>query len=537
MHKELILQKDLNIKMRAGLEKIASIVKRTLGPGGLPIIIQRMGQDLRGEPLGPKITKDGVSVANECASKDEAEDLIIQAIKHICRKTNDVAGDGTTTAIVLGEALINQMLSALDKDSSLNPQLVRESVEAAVLEVIKVLKQRAQPIKDLKIIRQVAAISANGNSEIGDALGEAFEKVGAEGVITVDEGSTSKITLEIVEGYQINRGAEAQARFFNNKDQTRFESENCALIIYDGNLYNYTDIVTAMKIVYGLDAEGKPSKPIIPIVFMANEFSQEVIQFMLIQKAEGGLNLCAVKGPHTTTVRSGYYDDLAVLTGGERLGNGSRSLANINGDDIGLVGKISIDKYKTTLYDCQGEEEPILERVRQLKALKKEAESPYDAQVIGDRIGALTGGVAKIGVGGFTEFEIKEKYDRMEDALNSSRAAIEEGVVEGGGLALARIAWELKSDTVGQCILKAALVAPFNQLLENVGVSLDAKVLTQLRQNKNMVYDARNKRLVNYMIAGIIDPVKITRAALENAVSIASLLSTAGGGIYYTRKE
>lgn len=538
MNKEIISRQDLNPKILSGLSKIAGAVKRTLGPGGLPYLIQRLGQDLRGEPLGPKITKDGVSVANECASTDEAEDLIIQAVKHICRKTNSIAGDGTTTAIVLGEAIVSETLKLLDEMPELNPQLVRESLEEEATIIIEELKSIAKPVNDFSIIRQVATISANGDKEIGNILGDAFEAVGAEGVVTVDEGATNQVTLDIVEGYQINRGAEAQNRFFNNKDQTRFEADNAALIIFDGDLYNYTDLLPALKSIYGLNEKGEPTKTVVPVVVMANAFSQEVIQFMLVQKSQGGLNLCAVKGPHTTTVRSGYYDDIAVLTGGERLGNGERSLTNFKEGDEGLIGKVIIDKYKCTIYDAQGTEESILERVNQLKALKERAESPYDAQVIGDRLASLTGGVAKIGVGGATEFEIKEKYDRIEDALNASRAAIEEGIVAGGGITLRRIAQkylENPNATIGQKILGKALCYPFCQILDNIGVK-DAEV-GRLLKDESLVYDARNKKIVDYMKAGIIDPVKVTRVAFENAISIAGLLSTAGGGIVYLRDK
>ena len=540
MHKEIISQEDLKPKIKSGLKKIADPVKRTLGPGGLPIIIQRLGQALNGEPLGPKITKDGVSVANECTSADEQEDLIIQTVKHICKRTNVVAGDGTTTAIVLGEAIVNEILKVLEEQPDLNPQLVRESVEKESRKILKELGDLALPVEDMEVIRQVATISSNGDTEIGDILGDAFEHVGAEGVVTVDEGSTNHLTLDIVDGYQINRGTEAGDRFFNNKDKTRFEAENAALIIYDGKLFNFTDILPAVNILAGVK-NGQPTKTFPPVVIMANDFSQEVIQFLLIQKAEAGLQFCAVKGPHTTTVRSGYYDDMAVLTGGTRLGNGGRSIKNFKEGDDGLVGRVIIDMYKCTLYDCQGAEDSILERVNQLKALKQRAESPYDAQVTSDRLASLTGGIAKIGVGGATDFEIKEKYDRIEDALNASRAAIEEGIIPGGGVALLRVANKLGNllqPSIGQKILSKALRSPFNQILENIG-SKDIKNITKrlLNGDNSYVYDARIKSVVNYLEAGIIDPVKVTRSALENAVSIASLLSTAGGGIVYAKDK
>ncbi len=537
--KELIFKENLLPKILAGLTKIASMVKRTLGPGGLPIIIQRTGQALNGEPLGPKITKDGVSVAEECSDPDPVQDLVIQAVKHICKKTNTIAGDGTTTAIVLGEAILKSTFEELDNNSELNPQLVKESLEAETKNIISQLKALATPIKDHDMIKQVATISSNGDEEIGNILGEAFKQVGAEGVITVDEGSSTGMTLQTVEGYQVSRGAEGRDRFFNNQELTKFESENTAIIIYDGKLLDFSDLLPALQIIAEVDENGVPSKPLPPVLIFANEFSNEVIQFLLIQKAEKALQFCCVKGPHTTHVRSAYYDDIAVITGGTRLGNGNRSLRAFQLGDEGLVKKVVVDKYKTIFFEGQGSEDDIIKRVDQLKALKSSAESPYDAQVISDRIAALTGGVAKIGVGGATEFEIKEKYDRIEDALNAARAAIEEGVLPGGGIVLYRIAEEFSKNplNIGQKILGVALKAPFNQILENIGVKLSADTLEVLLTNREYTYDARNKKLALALAAGIIDPVKVTRTALENAVSIASLLSTAGGCIVYTRDK
>lgn len=536
MHKEIITKEDLQKKMREGLTEIASVVKRTLGPGGLPIIIQRVGQAINGEPLGPKITKDGVSVANECGSNDVYKDLIIQSVKHICRKTNAVAGDGTTTAIVLGEALVKYMLEELDKDPQLNPQIVKEEIEKEARNIIEELKKIAITVKDTDTIKNVATISANGDEEIGQIIGDAFAAVGAEGVVTVDEGSTNTTTLDILDGYQINRGAEGRDRFFNNKELTKFEAENAALIIYDGKLLSFTDLVPALQTLAGFDPQTQQAKrQLPPVVIMANEFSNEVIQFLLMQKAEMGLQFCAVRGPHTTNVRSGYYDDIAVMSGGTRLGNGNKSLRAFEEGDEGLVGRVVIDKYKCTLYDGQGDEEVILERVDQLKAMRDVAESPYDAQVISDRIAALTCGVAKIGVGGATDFEIKEKYDRIEDALNAARAAIEEGVVPGGGTTLLRLSSNMNTETVGGKILKRAMLAPFNQILENIGVDKPEDINKLTKKDSNLVFNARDKIIVDAFEAGIIDPVKVTRSALENAVSIASLLSTAGGGIVYIK--
>jgi chaperonin GroEL len=528
MNKRIINKEALAPKIIEGVTEIAAIVKRTLGPGGLPILIQRIGQQPNGDPLGPKITKDGVSVADECFSPDPEKDLVIQAVKSICRRTNSVAGDGTTTAIVLGEAILLETLAELKADPMLNPQLVRESVEAASREVIEELKRQAVKIKDPKSIAQVATISANGEVEIGEIVGAAFQKVGVEGVVTVDEGHGTGISLDLVEGYQIQRGAESRDNFFNNETMTQFEAEKAFVMIYDGKLLNFT---TLIKPLTALAESRKGQMP--PVVLIANEFSNEVIQWLIIQKREVGMQFCAVRGPHTSHVRSGYYDDMAVMTGGTRLGNGSTSVEAATAEDFGLVEKVVIDKYAATFYEGQGAEDDLLNRVDQLKALKATAETPYDAGVIGDRIAALTQGIAKIGVGGTTDMEIKEKYDRIEDALNAARAAIQEGIIPGGGATLLKIAVRLNKKSIGHKILARALQRPFYQILENIGHEVSQKDYEEIMNNQNFTYDARNKKVVNAMDVGIIDPVKVTRTGLENAVSIAALLSTAGGGIIY----
>lgn len=553
MNKRIVTRDELIAPKLKGLAQVAGIVKRTLGPGGLPILIERFGQSLDGSPLGPKITKDGVSVAEECGSSIKEEDVIIQAVKAICKKTVTVAGDGTTTAIVLGEAIVNEMEKVLKEDTTLNPQLVKEELEAATKEVVAKLKEASISVgNNWDMVRQVATISANGDDSIGKIIQEAFQQVGAEGVITVDEGYTNEVTLDKVEGYQFNRGAEGRNAFYNSKDGTQFEAEKCAVIIYDGKLYNYMDIVPALKLLAGVGQDGRATKKLPPILIMANEFSAEVLQFLLIQKTDMGMQVCPVLGPNTTHIRSAFYDDLAVYTGGTRLGNGTRNVAAIEEDDIGLVSKVVVDKYKTTLYDGQGHEDEVMSRVDQLKVAKTKAESPYDVQIINDRIASLTSGIAKIGVGGVTELEIKEKYDRIEDALNAARAAIQEGVVAGGGTALLRISEDLDgSKGVGYKILKKALRAPFECIMDNIGFGLTMpkhifvekigmsheELSLHLTADGKRVFDARDRKVKDALEAGIIDPVKVTRTALENAVSIAALLSTAGGAIVFVKDD
>lgn len=543
MDKKILNKVEIQGPLQKGMDLLADIVKRTLGPGGLPVIIQRKGEALDGSPLGPRITKDGVSVAEECSDPDPAIDLAIQSVKDICKKTNRDAGDGTTTAITLGQALMLQMLAHIEETGD-NPQLVRESLEAAGKIVIEKLKAMATPVS-MDLLLEVATISANGDREIGACIQTAFKHVGAEGVVTVDEGVGTDLTVTLVDGYQFNRGAESQDAFFNNENRTAFAAEKeegsaeetrVAVIIFDGKLASHLDLVNPLSHLAGIDPKtGKGTRKMPPVVILANEFSRDVITFLLIQKQERGMEFCAVRGPHMSDVRSGYYDDLACYTGGKRFGNGNPSLATATAKDIGWVNKAVVTNRTTTFFGGASNEAVIMERVKHLQARKAAAESPYDAQVIGDRLAALTNGIAKIGVGGATELEIKEKYDRIEDALNAARAAMLEGVVQGGGTAFLRIAESQERNTPGLEILVSALQEPFFQILRNVG--LDGKevdgIADSVLANPDLVYDSRNKVLVSAFEVGILDPVKVTRCALENAISIAGLLCTAGGAIIY----
>ncbi len=546
MREKKIVHKEEMIKhVQEGIGMIADIVKRTLGPGGLTIVLERTGQALDGSPLMPLQTKDGVTVAEECSDTKPETDIIIQAVKAICKGTDKTAGDGTTTAIVLGAAILKESFAAIEADS-LNPQLVRESVEAASRETMEILDSYMTPIKDdLKKIEEVATISANGDLAIGKIIRQAMDEVGSEGVITVDEGSSSETEIKIVDGFQINRGAEAQDRFFNNESKDRFEAENCYVVLYNGAIRSHSDMITPLQCIADhakakATEEGKqPTMP--PVLVIADEFSQEAIQFLLINRAQAGMTVCAVKSPHMTSVRTGMMDDMAVMLDGQRLGNGSRNLQSVTIDDIGFVERVVVSKYTTTFYDGDGSEEEVLDRIKQLKAQQENAESPYDAALLRDRVAALGQGIAKIGVGGATDMEVKERYHRIEDALNAARAAISDGVIPGGGITLCRAAYELvagQDPTVGQRILSKALIAPFNQIIENIGGS-PSEILKKLhtKSKRGFTYDARNKELVDAFEAGILDPVKVTKTALQNATSIAALLSTCGGGIVYTRDK
>lgn len=537
-YKKITPRTEMSQKISQGIEQISSIVGRTLGPGGMPVLIERVGQALNGEPLAPMITKDGVTVASECSDPDPEIDLVIQTVKAICQQTNKVAGDGTTQSIVLANAILQESLRVLENDASLNPQLVRESVESVAGEVPEMIEKLGlvKKIDSLDTVEQVAAISANGDTSVAKVIRDAFEAVGHEGVITVDEGHSPKTTLEIVDGFQIRRGAEAQERFFNNQHRTKFEAENAHVILYDGRLDNYTLLLPALNTIAEQNRKGLP-----PIVVVANDFTAEVIQFLLIQRAELGLSVCAVRSPHVTNVRTSMLEDMAIMLGGEKLGNGSKNLQSATFDDIGVCDRVVVDKYTATFYGGHGEESEVIERIDGLKEARTLAESPFDAQLISDRIGALSQGVAKIGVGGSTDLEIKERYHRIEDALNAARAAVEAGVIPGGCTTLYRVAKKLSRRTdVGSQILAKAFREPFRLLVSNIGLDpdeycelLDKKITTR----KNVVFDARHKKFVEAFSAGIIDPFKVTKTALQNAVSISALLSTCGGGLTYLRKD
>lgn len=536
MYKKIINVGEMNLHVKPAVQEIAGIVKRTLGPGGRPILIQRVGQALNGEPLGPKITKDGVSVAQECAHKDPEKDIIMQAVKHICKKTNNTAGDGTTTAIVLGEALIEAMENYIIDNPDENPQLLKESVELSVAKVIAFLKAGSTPIENFDLVQQVATLSANGDETVGKVIRDAFEAVGAKGVVTIDEGRTMDISLDVVGGFQFKRGAEGRDMFFNSSDNTKFEIENCGVICFDGKVNDYTKLAKALQNIAQRDEKGNATS-IPPMLIIANDFSNEVLTWLNIQKTQAGLQFCPVKGPNQTTVRTAYYNDISFLTGGQRLGNGNPALESLQGFQVGFAKKVIVNKYDTTIYADQ-DENKLLKYVDKLEVQKTKAESPYDAQIINDRMAALTNGVAKIGIGGATDFEIKERYDRVEDALNAARAAIEEGVIAGGGIILRKLAEDLSKNPTspGDIVLAEALKAPFEQILYNVGLhKKHEQIFEELKSNQNLTYNARDKKVVDFLEAGIVDPVKVTRLALENATSIAALLSTAGGSIVYVK--
>ena len=532
--KNLIHKEDIEDSTLEAISELAHMVGRTMGPGGLPILIERRGQTISGEPLAPMITKDGVTVAQNISVADSSQDLVIQTVKAIAAKTNKNAGDGTTTATVLGHAILKEALKALNQDKTLNPQKVRIEIEQSIKNVIEILKAQAKAVDGYEDIKNVASISANGEESIGEIIAEAFDEVGEEGVITIDEGSGPENTLEIVDGYQFGRGAQAQNRFFNDENNTKWEAENVRVLVFNGKLNAYQELIPAFELL--LKQNNNQALP--PLLIIADEFSQQVIQFLLIQRAEMGATICAVRSPSMTTTRTNMMDDIAVLLGGERLGYGTRSLSNINEDDIGLAKRVVVAGTTTTIYDGQGLEEDLIKRIDQLKVQKETAPSDFDKANIADRIAALAQGIAKIGVGGNTELEMKERYHRIEDALNAARAAVSGGVIPGGGVALYRVAKKLsRSSKIGDQILSVALQAPMNKILENAGADQTEVKKFLVGTGEEVTFDALNHRIVNSYDAGIIDPLNVTISALENASSIATLLATCGGGITIMRPQ
>jgi len=521
MTNRIVTNDELQPKISEALGQIASIVKATLGPGGRTILIERQGEALDGSPLSPRMTKDGVSVALACRSLDEQVDIVMQTVKNICKKTNQDAGDGTTTAIVLGEAIYVSMLNFLKENKDLNPQLLREDVERASKEVIAKLRELAVDVsKDLSEVEKVATISANGDEEIGKLIADAFKQVGSSGVVTVDEGTGTGVDLTVVDGYQFDRGIEGGNAFFNTSDNAKFESTDVSVIVYDGAVKNHNQLLNILGSLHKNSPEGKlPS-----ILLIANEFNRSALQFLNIQKQTIDLDIACVRGPHATSVRSEYYKDIAILTGAKVLGNGNKDITHADFSHVGKCDRAVVSKYKTTIYGGSGSEDDVLDRVDALEIQSEGAESPYDAQIITDRIASLTSGVALISVGGHTEVEIKEKYDRIEDALNAATSAMTEGIVYGGGTTLLKVSQGL-GDSVGEQILKSAFLVPISQILSNIGI-----------EKEDVVFNARTKSYELTSETSVIDPVKVTRSALANAVSIAGLLITCGGALIQLKR-
>ena len=508
-----------------GVNILADTVKVTLGPKGRNVVIDKS----YGSPL---ITKDGVTVAKEIELEDKFENMGAQLVKEVASKTSDVAGDGTTTATVLAQAIYKQGSKLVAAGH--NPMEIKRGIDKAVDAVVAELKKISKPIKDHKEIAQVGTISANNDKTIGDIIAEAMEKVGKEGVITVEEAKAMETTLETVEGMQFDRGY-LSPYFVTDPERMECSIENAMILIHDKKISNMKDLLPV------LETSAKSGRP---LLIIAEDIDGEALATLVVNKLRGVLNVCAVKAPGFGDRRKAMLEDIAILTGGQVISEEvGFKLDQTTIDMLGQAKRITIDKDNTTIIDGNGKEENIQGRVKMLRAQAEESTSDYDKEKLQERLAKLVGGVAVIKVGAATEVEMKEKKARVEDALHATRAAVDEGIVPGGGVAYIRAMSALTSLTLvneqqfGVTVIKAALESPIRQIAENAGIDASI-VVDKVKNGKDAFgYDAANDEYVDMIAAGIIDPTKVSRSALQNAASIAGLMLTTEALIAEKPKE
>ncbi|MFK3857284.1 chaperonin GroEL [Agrobacterium pusense] len=514
--KEVKFHTDARERMLRGVDVLANAVKVTLGPKGRNVVIDKSFG-------APRITKDGVSVAKEVELEDKFENMGAQMLREVASKTNDLAGDGTTTATVLAQAIVKEGAKAVA--SGMNPMDLKRGIDLAVDAVVKELKSKAKKITSNAEIAQVGTISANGDSEIGRYLAEAMEKVGNEGVITVEEAKTAETELEVVEGMQFDRGY-LSPYFVTNQDKMRVELEDPYILIHEKKLSNLQAMLPVLEAVV---QSGKP------LLIIAEDVEGEALATLVVNKLRGGLKIAAVKAPGFGDRRKAMLEDIAILTGGtvisEDLGI---KLENVTLNMLGRAKKVAIEKENTTIIDGVGSKPEIDGRVAQIRAQIEETTSDYDREKLQERLAKLAGGVAVIRVGGSTEVEVKEKKDRVDDALHATRAAVEEGILPGGGVALLRAVKALDGlptanddQRVGIDIVRRAIEAPVRQIAENAGAE-GSVIVGKLREKTDFSYgwNAQTGEYGDLYAQGVIDPAKVVRTALQDAASVAGLLVT-----------
>ena len=513
--KEVIFGNGARTRMSNGVNILANAVKATLGPRGRNVVLEKSFG-------APTVTKDGVSVAKEIELKDKYENMGAQMVKEVASKTSDVAGDGTTTATVLAQAIVREGLKSVEAGA--NPMDIKRGIDKAVTAAVAELKKLSKPCSDRKAIAQVGTISANSDEAIGTIIADAMDKVGKEGVITVEEGSGLENELDVVEGMQFDRGY-LSPYFINNQQSMQAELEDPYILLHDKKISNVRDLLPLLEAV---SRAGKP------LLIVAEDVEGEALATLVVNTIRGILKVAAVKAPGFGDRRKAMLEDMAVLTGGkvvsEELG---MSLEKATLDDLGQAKKVQVTKENTTLIDGAGAKADIEGRIKQIKAQIEETSSDYDREKLQERVAKLAGGVAVIKVGAATEVEMKEKKARVEDALHATRAAVEEGVVPGGGVALIRtlgaldkLKGENQDQTTGIKILKRAVEEPLRQIVGNAGQE-PSVVLAQVRQNSgNYGYNAATDKFGDMADMGILDPTKVTRTALQNAASVAALLLT-----------
>ncbi|MBF6669442.1 chaperonin GroEL [Campylobacter sp. RM12327] len=514
MAKEIIFSDDARNRLYDGVKKLNDAVKVTMGPRGRNVLIQKSFG-------APAITKDGVSVAKEIELKDTIENMGAGLVKEVANKTNDQAGDGTTTATVLAHSIFKEGLRNITAGA--NPIEVKRGMDKVAEAIIAELKNMSKKVKDKKEIAQVATISANSDEAVGSLIADAMEKVGKDGVITVEEAKSINDELNVVEGMQFDRGY-LSPYFITNSEKMTVELSNPYILLFDKKITNLKDLLPVLEQV---QKSGKP------LLIIAEDIEGEALATLVVNKLRGVLNISAVKAPGFGDRRKAMLEDIAILTGGEVVSEElGRTLESAGISDLGEADRVVIDKDNTTIVNGKGEKASIDARINQIKAQIAETTSDYDREKLQERLAKLSGGVAVIKVGAATETEMKEKKDRVDDALSATKAAVEEGIVIGGGAAIikagSKINLNLSGDeAIGADIVKRALRAPLRQIAENAG--FDAGVVAnavEINKDENYGFDAAKGEYVNMFEAGIIDPVKVARVALQNAVSVASLLLT-----------
>jgi chaperonin GroEL len=516
MSKELRFSEDARNAILRGVNVLANAVKVTLGPKGRNVVIEKSF----GAPL---ITKDGVTVAKEIELENKFENMGAQMVKDVASKTNDDAGDGTTTATVLAQAIFREGAKIVSAGN--NPTDVKRGIDKAVAAVVEELKKIGKPVKGDKEIAQVGTISANNDKEIGEMLAQAMAKVGREGVITIEESKTAQTELEVVEGMQFDRGY-LSPYFVTNAERMESALENAYVLIYDKKISSMKDMIGVLE---GVAKSGRP------LLIIAEDVEGEALATLVVNKLRGTLHVAAVKAPGFGDRRKAMLEDIAVLTGGTMISEETGAkLEQATIKDLGNAKRIVIDKDNTTIIDGSGEKKAIQARVAQIKAQIEETTSDYDKEKLKERLAKLSGGVAVVHVGAPSEVEMKEKKARVEDALNATRAAVEEGIVAGGGTAIlraSRVLANLKVDTdeqrAGIRIIQRACEEPIRQIATNAGLD-GAIVLDRVLAEKNSAYgfNALNEEYTDLLKDGVIDPVKVVRCGLENAASVASLMLT-----------
>ncbi len=514
--KDVKFSTDARDKMLRGVDILANAVKVTLGPKGRNVVIDKSFG-------APRITKDGVTVAKEIELEDKFENMGAQMVREVASKTNDIAGDGTTTATVLAQAIVRDGAKAVA--AGMNPMDLKRGIDMAVTEAVIDLGKRAKKIKTSEEIAQVGSIAANGEKIIGEKIAEAMQRVGNEGVITVEESKALEFELEVVEGMQFDRGY-LSPYFITNADKMVTELEDPFILLHEKKLSNLQAMLPVLEAVV------QSSRP---LLIIAEDVEGEALATLVVNKLRGGLKVAAVKAPGFGDRRKAMLEDIAVLTGGQVISEDlGIKLESVTLDMLGKAKRVSISKENTTIVDGSGKKKEIEARIGQIKQQIEETTSDYDREKLQERLAKLAGGVAVIRVGGVTEVEVKEKKDRVDDALNATRAAVEEGIVPGGGVALLRAqkaVRKLTSDNAdvmaGIKIVLRALEAPIRQIAENAGVE-GSIVVSKVLESKvdTFGFDAQEEAYKDLVSAGIIDPAKVVRTALQDAASVAGLLVT-----------